>query len=95
MLLSLILCMHYSYYNIILLRSRDVNYYCYVMIIVGHVSELKKSLLVNPPESAHTCKKNKLYMVPPVRPTFLSILERKRKRHGGVVSSTATREIHV
>ena len=51
--------MHYSYY--ILLISRDVNYYCYVMIIVGHVSELKRSLLVNPPESTHTCKKNKLY----------------------------------
>ena len=58
-LLSLILCMHY----IILLISRDVNYYCDVMIIVGHVSELKRSLLVNPPESAHTYKKNKLSTV--------------------------------
>ena len=58
-----------------ILISCDVNYYCYVIIVVGHVSELKRSLLIDL-ESACTCKKNELYMVPPLRPAFLSIWER-------------------
>ena len=54
-----------------------------------------RNFSVDPLKSVRTYKRNKHYMVPSVRPTFLIIPELKRNENGGGVPSTATREVHV